>query len=77
MVDLLGDEVPSAVNLARIAAWWADHVDADVMDKLWLHRHDFENLRAERDAVFNVRSIAAKIIRTDLYLTGPPFPGPR
>ena len=77
VVDLLSGEVPSPADLSTIAAWWAGHIDGDVMDELWLHRHDFENLRAERDAVFNVRSIAAKIIRTDLYLTGPPFPGPR
>lgn len=77
VVDLLSDEVPSSADLSRIARWWAGHVDGEIMDELWLHRHDFENLREDRDAVFSVRGIAAKIIRTDLYLTGPPFPGPR
>jgi len=77
VVDLLGDDLPSTGDVSRIAAWWAGHVDDGLLDRIWLHRHDFENLRRQRDAVFNVRSIAAKIIRTDLYLTGPPFPGPR
>ncbi len=34
-------------------------------------------LQRRRDALFAVRRVAAKIIRSDLYLTGPPFPGPR
>jgi len=37
----------------------------------------FARLRWRRDRLFRIRSIAARIIRTDLYLTGPPFPGPK
>jgi len=40
-------------------------------------REDFAALRWQRDALFRIREIAAQIIRTDLYLTGPPFPGPK
>jgi hypothetical protein len=34
-------------------------------------------LRFERDALYRIRQIAARIIGSDLYLTGRPFPGPR
>jgi len=37
----------------------------------------FNRLRWRRDQLFRIRSIAARIIRTDLYLTGPPYPGPK
>jgi len=75
--DLLTGEAPSAADLPRITAWWANHVDDVILDELWLQRHDFETLRVERDAVFNIRRIAGTIIQSDLYMTGPPFPGPR
>ena len=32
--------------------------------------------RWQRDALFRIRRVASKIIRADLYLTGPPFSGP-
>jgi len=37
----------------------------------------FAHLRWLRDRLFQIRAIAARIIRTDLYLTGPEYPGPR
>ena len=37
----------------------------------------FARLRWRRDRLFRIRAIAARIIRTDLYLTGPPYPGPK
>ncbi len=40
-------------------------------------RENLAALRRTRDVLFRIREIAAGIIRTDLYLTGPPFPGPR
>ena len=40
-------------------------------------KEESATLRRQRDALFRIRAIAADIIRTDLYLTGPPFPGPR
>lgn len=74
--DLSGD-VPNAAALARIRAWWDSRVDSETLDAVWLHRRDFEAIREERDGILTVRGNAGKIIRTDLYLTGPPFPGPR
>lgn len=37
----------------------------------------FDTLRWQRDAIFRIQRIASRVIQTDLYLTGPPFPGPR
>lgn len=34
-------------------------------------------LAAERDALGVIRAAFARLIRTDLYVTGPPYPGPR
>jgi hypothetical protein len=61
----------------RVAAWWSAHVDAQALDEIWHHRHDFDDLVYLRYEVDFDRHIAGLIIQTDLYLTGPPFPGPR
>ncbi len=38
---------------------------------------ELDTLRWTRDRVYRIREIAGRIIRSDLYLTGPSFPGPR
>jgi hypothetical protein len=57
--------------------WWSGHVDPDAMRVLPRAEEEFADLRWKRDALFRIRQIASTIIRADLYLTGPPFPGPR
>ncbi len=69
------DEPP--VDWRRVRDWWRRLVDDRLVDRVWVHRDDFAAIRRTRDALFKVRSIATSIIQTDLYLTGPPFPGPR
>jgi len=59
------------------ARWWAGHVDDDSVRALARYRQETANNFYQRDALFRIRQIASTIIRADLYLTGPPFPGPR
>jgi hypothetical protein len=39
--------------------------------------HDYDDIRKTRDLLFTIREITSRIIRTDLYITGPPYPGLR
>lgn len=38
---------------------------------------EFHRLRDTLEWVYRIRSAIARVVRTDLYMTGPPFPGPR
>lgn len=65
-----------AASWRDVAAWWTNGVRDDALRDLWQHRRDFDHLtwlRAENE--FD-RWIASGLIRTDLYLTGPPYRGP-
>lgn len=61
----------------EVRAWWRADVDDVCLAEVWLPRHDFDDLIKLREEVPHARQWAAKVIRSDLYLTGPPFPGPR
>ncbi len=67
---------PSMGQLERVAAWWRDYVDDALIEQVWRGRSEQRNLMRERDRVLRFRRHAASIIRTDLYFTGPPYPGP-
>jgi hypothetical protein len=75
--QVLGSSPLSARDWGKIGAWWRTSVTDDHVRALWLAHGRFEALRRTREALFRIRAIATRIIRTDLYLTGPPFPGPR
>ncbi len=75
--DLLAGNMPGAPDLARIRDWWLQAVDDRLVRQLWLDRDRSCRLWRDRDGLFRIRTIAAKIIRTDLYLTGPLYPGPK
>lgn len=64
-------------ELACLARWWANHVDDEQAAVLHDIADRYVDLRWQRDALFRIRAIAAQVIHADLYLTGPPFPGPR
>jgi hypothetical protein len=61
----------------RVREWWRWHVDDAAVKALARCREEFAGMVWQRDALFRIRHTASTIIRTDLYLTGPPFPGPR
>ncbi|MGQ9651015.1 MAG: hypothetical protein ACUVXJ_12975 [Phycisphaerae bacterium] len=75
--DAIAGEVPSHSDLSRIREWWHRAVDAEAMAQLWKERDRARWSMKERDKLFRIREVAGRIIRTDLYLTGPPYPGPQ
>jgi hypothetical protein len=74
---LLNSQVFSEQDRARIEQWWEDSVDDQNLQALWVRRGEWEPLQRRRDRLFTIQWIASHVIRTDLYMTGPPFPGPR
>ncbi|MDM8009134.1 MAG: hypothetical protein QUV05_23585 [Phycisphaerae bacterium] len=74
--DLAGD-LPSEPVRTRVREWWIRSVDDRTMAQLWLDQGRRRRSERERDALFRIREVAARVIRTDLYLTGPPYPGPK
>jgi hypothetical protein len=63
--------------MVRIRDWWSTHVHQQTLDEIWHHRHDFDDLLYLAYEIDFDRHIARLIVHTDLYMTGPPFPGPR
>ncbi|HOW70766.1 MAG TPA: hypothetical protein PKY77_09205 [Phycisphaerae bacterium] len=61
----------------RFRAWWHENVNEETLLARTRDSEHFAALRWSRDRLFRIRQIASHIIRSDLYLTGPPFPGPR
>lgn len=61
----------------QVRAWWRRSIDDGVLAETWLRRHEFDALIKQREEVPHARQWAALVVRSDLYLTGPPFPGPR
>ncbi len=72
--NTLRDE-PAAWANAR--DWWLQHVDDRTFQAVHQDPAHFAALRWTRGSLFRIRHTASRIIRTDTYLTGPPFPGPR
>ncbi|MBP7936500.1 MAG: hypothetical protein KA354_17815 [Phycisphaerae bacterium] len=60
----------------RFRAWWHENVSEDTLLARSRDSEHFAALRWSRDRLFRIRQTASYIIRSDLYLTGPPFPGP-
>jgi len=75
-----GPHVPEVDDVAawsRFADWWRASVTDQTLAETWLLRDKFAHWYKQREEVPHARMWASKVIRTDLYLTGPPFPGPR
>lgn len=77
VVELLDSGAFDGRDWAWVEQWWKDAVNDQTLEALWLRRGEWETLRRQRDRLFAIRDIASRICRTDLYMTGPPFPGPR
>ncbi len=74
--DLLGNAMlPN--DWRRVRDWWRRRVTDRIVDRVWVRRDVFAKLRRRRERLAEVRAVTAGVIRTDLYLSGPPFPGPR
>jgi hypothetical protein len=71
------EAVRDDANWSKKLAWWRHRVDPETYARFQRYRGYFEGLQTQRAALYNIRSTAGAIIRSDLYLSGPPYPGPR
>jgi len=71
---LRGAEPPE--DASQVVAWWRGCVDERLIESVWVRRADFAAIRWARDGLSRIRAIAARVIRSDLYMTGPPYKGP-
>jgi hypothetical protein len=67
----------SSEDWERLQAWWGESVDDQLLSVVWLHRNDFYPLIRSRWDIWHCRYWAGRVLSSDLYLTGPPFPGVR
>ena len=74
---LLAQDELTAEEWKRVSEWWRRDVDAALLELHWDRRQEFAQFIKEREEVPHSRMWAGKVVRSDLYLTGPPFPGPR
>jgi len=64
---------PGRIEVEPLERWWIDLVDDDTLAHVSMARDTLAPLRRQRGRLAAIRSTAARIIRTDLYLTGPPY----
>src|SRR5207244_8883061 len=64
-------------DLARVREWWSHHVDDASLKALLEQQERSSAWTWERDRLLRIREITSHVVKTDLYLTGPPFPSPR
>jgi hypothetical protein len=77
MQDVLAAKQLSPDDWRRVDDWWRHAIDDQTFDALWTRRDDFLPYLKAREEVHNQRRRLAEYIRSDMYLTGPPFPGPK
>lgn len=75
--DVLGRSDWSIAERAQVQQWWEDSVGDEALAVAWVRRAQWEPLQCRRDRLFTIQQIASRIIQTDLYMTGPPYPSPR
>jgi hypothetical protein len=69
----------SADDRRRIARWWSDTLAADpkIVERFWNRRAELADIRTDRTRFFAILDITRAVVQSDMYLTGPPYPGPR
>ncbi len=75
--SLLDAESLTQREWRQVAEWWVRSVDDTFLSELWLRRSDLDDLRWLRYEILWDRILAGHVIRSDLYLSGPPYAGPR
>ncbi len=68
------DRAASAEDWRVLRAWWQDNLSDDLLRELRVVHEDLAFLVKLREELPHARMWAARVIRSDLYLTGPPFP---
>ncbi len=74
---MIDADATSPVNWAEVRRWWRGRVTDTVLQETWGWRARCREYDELMEEIPNARKHAARLIRSDLYLTGPPFPGPR
>jgi len=65
-------------DIGRIQSWWQTAaIDRNLLERVFADRDRLMDIRERRDELARGRQLIERLIRSDLYLTGPPFPGPR
>lgn len=77
VMGLLERDTLTAADWERVRAWWRSSVSDASLEELWIARNDYDRYIEMREEVPHARMWIGMLIHTDLYLTGPPFPGPR
>ncbi len=62
-----------SIDVVGLSEWWTNRVDDRILAHVSMARDTLAPWRRRRDRLAAIRSAAARIIRTDLYLTGPPY----
>ncbi len=75
--SMLENQELSPEGWACVRDWWRVAVDDANLRAVWVRRGEFAHFVKEREEVPHSRMWVGRVIRTDLYLTGPPFPGLR
>jgi len=75
--DLLESDPLTPDGWARVGEWWSRAVDDELLEQVRFCREELADVREMRDELSRARALIARFVRSDLYLTGPPFPGPR
>lgn len=69
---------PAPTDIDRLRRWWRrSAINHRTIDAVFAHREQFLEWIDRRDELARGRALMGSWIRSDLYLTGPPFPGPR
>ncbi|MCH7871358.1 MAG: hypothetical protein IID33_06625, partial [Planctomycetes bacterium] len=75
VVEALGGPPDASPSATR--DWWHTHVRNRALRDIQRGRREFTDLRNRLQTLYTIIDSAARLIRSDLYLTGPPFPGPK
>lgn len=67
----------NAEDLSAVARWWRNHVDSEILRDIRRLHEDLAYLVKQREELPHSLDWARRVIRTDLYLTGSPFPTSR
>jgi hypothetical protein len=74
---LLAQESLSREDWEQVRRFWRERVDDQTLAEAFVLWETTWRLRWAMEEVPNARIWAGRVIHTDLYLTGRPFPGPR
>ncbi|MCA9243106.1 MAG: hypothetical protein KDA32_04060 [Phycisphaerales bacterium] len=67
----------TAEQRERVRMWWSIRVTPEMVSQIWDRRAEVDHYLKDREELPHSREWAGKVIRTDLYLSGPPFDDPR